>query len=67
MTVILGKEREVRMGDRIMCLAYRYSGYGTVTRVTAKYIWLEYTSPVDEKLHTIKRNRDIVLLGTKHY
>ncbi len=61
------KEREVRVGDVIPGPDRGFSPLiHTVIRVTAKYLWLEYHSLSGEH-YTIKRNRDIILMGTKYY
>jgi len=61
------REREVRVGDKIQLWAIRYSGLGTVTKVTEKYIWLEYTLLSTGEHHNTKRRRAEVLMGTKYY
>ena len=59
------REREVRVGDKIQLWAIRYSGLGTVTMVTEKYIWFEDTSlSTGEYPNT---NRAKVLHGTGYY
>ena len=67
MTVISGKEREVREGDVITDRVTGHLGPGKVTRVTAKYIWIKYTLQPGGEPFIIKRQRDIFLMGTKYY
>lgn len=61
------KEREVRVGDVIKEWVNGLLISRTVTKVTAKYVCLNYVSPLTGARDTIKRRRDIVLLGTKYY
>jgi len=61
------KEREVRVGDMLWLWGGRMFRQGTVTRVTAKYIWLDRYSPFDRKIINVKRHRDAVLIDTKYY
>lgn len=62
-----GKEREVRVGDKILVVAQHHPVTGTVIYLSAKYIWLEYIWPTTGYPHTIKRHRDILLMGTRYY
>lgn len=63
----VGKEREVRVGDKVAHWATGYLREGIVTKVTEKYIWLEYTSPSTGVSHNTKRHRAKVLMGAKYY
>jgi hypothetical protein len=62
-----GKEREVRVGDVVGHKSTRYLGPPKVTKVTAKYIWLEYADRIGGEPFIVKRRRDIILIGTKYY
>jgi len=61
------KEREVSVGDKIQLWPIRYSGLGTVTMVTEKYIWFEDTSLSTGEHHNTKRHRAKILHGTGYY
>jgi hypothetical protein len=61
------KEREVRVGDKILHWATGYLRDGVVTKVTQKYIWIEYTSPSTGITHNTRRHREIALMYSKFY
>lgn len=61
------KEREVKIEDRILHWAFGHLRWGDVTKVTAKYVWIEYTIPSSGQVHNTKRIRDIALMYSKFY
>jgi len=67
MTKILGKKREVQIGDRIEMWENGRFSWRTVTKVTRKYIWLEAIAPLTGEPFSVKRHRDIILRDTDYY
>lgn len=61
------KKREVRVGDKVLHWATGYLRDGVVTKVTKKYIWVEYTSPSTGRTHNTKHHREIALMYSKFY
>lgn len=67
MTGMPAKEREVKIGDGILHWANGHLHWGTVTKVTKKHIWVEYTSPSAGRVHNTRRYRDIALMYSNFY